>query len=80
MRHNTASIMRGAYAYRIILGLLLGSGCGSTEVTKKAPSPSDGKAVRAFLAKAPKGFGPDAKEPLGKLIIDVPPVTKTRRK
>ena len=64
----------------IILALLTGSGCGSAGVTKPAPSPMDGKAARAFFDKAPKGFGPNPKEPLGKSIIDVPAPAKPRRK
>jgi hypothetical protein len=40
----------------------------------------DGKAARALFAKAPKGFGPSPKTPLGKQIIDAPAPAKTRRK
>jgi hypothetical protein len=73
--------MRGVHAYPVIIFvLLMGPGCGPKEATRPAPSPADGKAARAFFAKAPKGFGPDPKVPLGKLIIDVPAPTKSRRR
>ena len=81
MTDHAPSIMRGAYAYPVIVfGLLTGPGCGPNEATRPAPSPVDGKAVRAFFAKAPKGFGPSTKEPLGKLIIDVPAPRNSRRR
>jgi hypothetical protein len=75
------SIMRGALAYPVIVfALLTGPGCGSKEATKPAPSLGDGKATRAIFAKAPKGFGPDPKAPLGKFNIDVPAQTNPRRR
>jgi hypothetical protein len=81
MTDHAPSIMRGVYAYPVIvIALLTGPGCGPEETTSPARSPSDGKAARAFFAKAPKGFGPDPKAPLGKLIIDVPSPTKSRRR
>jgi hypothetical protein len=74
-------ILRSHRAFPLLIcGLLAGPGCGSSEPTRPAPDLSDGKAVRALFAKAPKGFGPSAKTPLGKHIIDVPAPAKTRRK
>jgi hypothetical protein len=73
--------MRGVYAYPVIVvALLTGPGCDSKEATEPAPSPGDGKAVRAFFADAPKGYGPDPKAPLGKSIIDVPAPINPRRR
>ena len=81
MTDHAPSITRGAYACPVIVfALLTGPGCGPREATRPAPSPADGKAVRAFFAKAPKGFGPDPKVPLGKSIIDVPAPTKSPRR
>jgi hypothetical protein len=76
-----SKILRGHRACTVIvLGLLAGPGCSSSEATRPAPDPSDGKAARALFAKAPKGFGPSPKTPLGKQIIDAPAPAKTRRK
>jgi hypothetical protein len=81
MTDRAPSVLRGVYPYPVIvIALLTGPGCGPKETPRPAPSPSDGKAARAFFAKAPKGFGPDPKVPLGKLIIDVPSPTKSRRR
>jgi hypothetical protein len=78
---HAPSILRGAFAPSVIvLGLLTGPGCGPREAIKPAPSPGDGKATRALFAKVPKGFGPSPKEPLGKLIIDLPAPANPRRK
>jgi hypothetical protein len=81
MTDTPSSILRGHSACTVIvIGLLAGPGCGPSEASRPAPDPTDGKAVRAFLAKAPKGFGPSPKTPLGKLIIDAPAPAKKRRK
>jgi hypothetical protein len=81
MTDHAPSILRGAYAYPVIvLVLLAGPGCGPKESTGPAPPLADGKAARAIFEKAPKGFGPDPKEPLGKLINDVPARTNPRRR
>src|SRR5262249_49273107 len=78
---HAPSILRRAYALAsIVFALLTGPGCGSREATKPAPSPLDGKATRAIFAKAPKGFAPSLKEPLGKLNIDLPARTNPRRR
>jgi hypothetical protein len=81
MTNHAPSIMRRVHTYPVIVfALLTGPGCGPEEATRPVPSPGDGKAARAFFAKAPKGFGPDPKVPLGKSIIDVPAQTKARRR
>jgi hypothetical protein len=81
MTDHAPSIMRGAYAYPVIVfALLTGPGCSPEEATGPTPSLADGKAARAIFAEAPKGFGPNPKEPLGKSIIDVPARTNPRRR
>ena len=81
MTETLSSILRKHRAYPLIFfWLLAGSGCSSSEGSRPAPDPSDGKAARALFAKAPKGFGPSPKTPLGKQIIDAPALPKTRRK
>ena len=81
MTDETPSLIRGIYAYPVIvLALLTSPGCGSKEATRPAPSATDGKAARSLFAKAPKGFGPGPKEPLGRSIIDAPARSKPRRK
>jgi hypothetical protein len=81
MTDETPSLIRRIHTYPVIvLALLASPGCGTKEATNQAPSATDGKAARAVFAKAPKGFGPSPKEPLGRSIIDVPAQSKPRRK
>jgi hypothetical protein len=81
MSDHAPTILRGAFALPVIVfALMTGPGCGSKEASGPAPPFADEKAARAAFAKVPKGFGPDPKEPLGKLIIDVPARTNPRSK